>query len=87
MAEEKKTKKLRLTRALILNKQHADAGSVHEVPNALAARLVGSGSAEHVDPQDAATAVNRMESPSNRDPETKQVSPAPAEVHKAKSAK
>jgi hypothetical protein len=81
---ESKTKKLRLTRSIILNKTHAEKGSVHEVPNALAQRLVGEGSAEHIDPQDAETSVNRMESPSNRDPETKQVAGAPPKVKAAK---
>jgi hypothetical protein len=81
---ESKTKKLRLTRSIILNKQHAEKGSVHEVPAALAQRLVGEGSAEHVDPQDPETSVNRMESPSNRDPETKQVAGAPPKVKGAK---
>lgn len=77
-------KRLRLTRAIVLSGEHAEEGSVHDVPNALAARLVGEGSAEHVDPQYAATSVNRMESPSNRDPETRRVSGPPAKVKAAK---
>lgn len=83
-ATPKTHKRLRLTRAIILSGEHEEADSVHDVPNALAARLVGEGSAEYVDPQDAATSVNRMESPSNRDPETRRVSGAPAKVKAAK---
>lgn len=81
---ESKMKRLRLTRSIILNKSHAEKGSVHDVPAALAQRLVGEGSAEHVDPQDADTSVNRMETPSNRDPETKQIAGAPPKVKSAK---
>jgi hypothetical protein len=89
MSEEtpKTHKRVRLTRSIILNKEHADAGSEHEVPNALAQRLVGKGSAEHVDPQDAATSVNRMAAPDNADPVTKQVAPAAAKVHKGAHGK
>lgn len=78
--DHKTHKRLRLTRSIILNKEHAEAGSEHEVPHALAQRLVGEGSAEYVDPQDTPTSVNRMAAPSNADPNTKQVAPAPAKV-------
>lgn len=81
---ESKTKRLKLTRSIILNKQHAEKGTVHDVPNALANRLVGEGSAEHVDPQDAATSVTGEQSASNSDTATKQVHPA---ASKAKGAK
>lgn len=80
--EDSKTKRIKLTRSIILNKKHAEKGTVHDVPNALAHRLVGEGSAEHVDQQDAATSVTSEETPSNRDTETKQVHSS-----KAKAAK
>lgn len=81
---ESKTKRLKLTRSIILNKQHAEKGSIHEVPVALAHRLVGEGSAEHVDPQDAATSVTGEQGASNSDTATKQVHPGSS---KAKAAK
>lgn len=82
------TKRIKLTRSLILAGSHADAGSVHEVGRALANRLIGEGSAEHdleegEDPE-VATSVTRMEQPGNRDPEPKQVKPAPPKVKKEK---
>jgi hypothetical protein len=79
---DKTHKKLKLTRSLILNRDHAEAGSIHHVPNALAQRLIGEGSAvqDGEEQDDAPTTVNRMESPSNRDPETKQLAPAPPKV-------
>lgn len=72
----KTTKRLRLTRAILLNKQHHERGSEHEVANALAQRLVGEGSAELMDPEDAPTTVNRMQVPTSRDPESKPIPPA-----------
>lgn len=77
-------KRLRLTRSIVLNGDHAEIGSEHEVPNSLAARLVGAGSAEHVDGEDAPTTVNRMAAPANADPQTKQVQGAPPKVKSAK---
>jgi hypothetical protein len=87
MAEEKATKQIELTRSIILNRKHAEAGSVHEVPRALAHRLIGEGSAVHhledgEEPETAPTSVNRMEQPESRDPQTKQVAPAPPKVKK-----
>lgn len=70
------TKRLRLLRSILLNKEHAERGSEHEVPNALAQRLVGEGSAEHMDAQDAPTTVNRMQPTTSRDPESKPIAPA-----------
>jgi hypothetical protein len=83
-ATAKTHKGVRLTRSIVLNGEHAEKGSEHEVPNALAQRLVGEGSAEHVDPQDAPTSVNRMAAPDNADPVTKQVAPAAPKVKHGK---
>lgn len=88
MAEGNAPRRVRLTRSIILGGKHAEAGSVHDVHPALAHRLVGEGSAEHVardgkNPE-TATAVNRMQTADNADPQTKEVAPAPA---KAKSGK
>ena len=38
---EQTHKRVKLTRSIILNQEHAGAGSVHEVPRALAQRLIG----------------------------------------------
>jgi hypothetical protein len=89
VAEEKATKRVELTRAIILDRQHAEAGSVHDVPRALANRLIGEGSAiqhleEGQEPETAPTTVNRMEQSTNRDPESKQVAPAPPKVKGAR---
>jgi hypothetical protein len=80
--EEKTHKRLVLTRALLLNREHAEKGSIHDVPNATAQRLIGEGSAELADGEVPETnaSVNRMAAPSNRDPQTKQVAPAPPKV-------
>jgi hypothetical protein len=76
------TKKIRLTRDIILGGEHCDEGSVHEVGRALAHRLIGEGSAIHhleegEEPEPPATAVNRMEEATNADPAPRQVRPAP----------
>jgi hypothetical protein len=83
------TRRLRLTRSIMLSGEHADAGSIHDVPRTLAAHLIGEGSAvEHVEegqkPEAASTSFNRMETPVERDPHTKQVAPAPPKVKAAK---
>jgi hypothetical protein len=82
---EKTHRRLRITRSIFLNREHAEAGSIHDVPNALAQRLIGEGSAEpHFEEGEemdsAPTTVNRMAVPENRDPQTKQVAPAPPKV-------
>lgn len=87
MVEEKATKRIELTRSIILNREHAEGGSIHDVPRPLANRLIGEGSAVHhieegEEPEAAPTAVNRMEHPGNADPETKRVRPAPPKVKK-----
>jgi hypothetical protein len=87
MAEEKATKQIELTRSIILNREHAEAGSIHEVPRALAHRLIGEGSAIHhleegEESEGAPTSVNRMERPVNADPQRKQIAPAPPKVKK-----
>ena len=87
MESQQATKRIELTRSIILNREHAEAGSVHEVPRALAHRLIGEGSAVHhledgEEPETAPTSVNRMEQPESRDPQTKQVAPAPPKVKK-----
>ena len=75
---EQTHKRVKLTRSIILNREHAEAGSVHEVPRPLAQRLIGEGSAELAagETPETNTAVNRMEAPGDRDPQTKQVAPA-----------
>jgi len=85
--EKKNVKRVRLTRSLLLNGEHAEAGSIHEVSRAVAQLLIGAGSAEaHLEegeePEAAPTTVNRMEHVSERDPRTKQVAPAPPKVKK-----
>lgn len=82
MAGPKSTRTVRLTRSIILAGEHADEGSEHEVARALAHRLVGEGSAAFTDDEESPTSVNRMESPTSRDPESKQISGAPAKVKK-----
>jgi hypothetical protein len=78
-------KRVRLIRSIVMNGDHAEAGEVHDVPNALAHRLIGEGSAaHHLMPGQKSpagpTSVNRMDSPSNRDPESRRVAPAPPKV-------
>jgi len=83
------TKKIRITRAIILAGEHAEEGSIHEVSRALAQSLIGSDCAvEHCEegeePEASPTSVNRMEAPVERDPHTKQIAPAPPKVKAAK---
>jgi hypothetical protein len=81
--ERRGTRRIRLTRSILLGTEHAETDSVHEVSRALAHRLIGEGSAvaddagEPGDPGNATT-VNRMEHPANREPEPRRISgPAP----------
>lgn len=80
-------KRIRLTRSIVLGGEHADEGSVHDVARPLAHRLIGEGSAVHhleegEEPEKAPTSVNRMDTPTHRDPPSKQVRPAPSKVKK-----
>jgi hypothetical protein len=89
MSADKNTKRIRLTRSIILGGDHADEGSIHEVARPLAHRLIGEGSAVHhleegEEPETGPTTVNRMEHPTNADPRPKQIAPAPAKVKKEK---
>jgi hypothetical protein len=72
------TKRVRLTRSIILNREHAEEGSIHDVPRALAFDLIGAGSAvlhlEDGEVPEPSTGVNRMEAPINADPVTKRIS-------------
>ena len=84
---DKQFKRLRLTRSIILAGQHAEEGSVHDVPHALAHRLIGEGSAEHhledgEEPEAGATTVNRMEHPGHGDPPPQRVSGPQPKVKK-----
>jgi len=77
------TRKIRLTRSIILGGKHSDAGEVHECPTHLAQRLVGEGSAEyHADSAAEAEKENKMgltvHTPRHDDPEPRKVSDAPA---------
>jgi hypothetical protein len=82
-------RRVRLTRSVVMNGDHAEAGEVHDVAKPLAARLIGEGSAEpHVAPGEKPgsdpTSVNRMESPTDRDPQSRRVAPAPPKVKREK---
>jgi hypothetical protein len=73
MAAQSNVRKVRLTRHLLMNGEHAEKGSVFSVPRNLAAALIGEGSAvPHADegeqPETGATTVDRMERPGNADP-------------------
>jgi hypothetical protein len=72
-------KRIKLTRSIILNREHAEEGEVHDVERALAYRLIGEGSAVHHveeggEPEAGPTSVNRMESPTSADPVSRRVS-------------
>jgi hypothetical protein len=77
------TKKIRITRDILLGGEHAEEGSIHEVERPLAQRLIGEGSAVHHleegdEPETGPTTVDRMERPGNREPTSKRLSgPAP----------
>jgi len=80
MADEKSTRRIQLTRSIILGGEHAEEGEVHEVHASLAHHLIGEGSAvpeedDETDPGKA-TAVNRMQQASNSDPKTRRVAGA-----------
>ena len=89
-------KRIRLTRSVIMAGEHAEVGEIHDAPRALAQRLIGEGSAvQHLEEGESAeppaTAVNRMEHATNRDPQSVRVSGQPPKVktepeEKAKSA-
>jgi hypothetical protein len=79
------TRKIRLTRPIILNREHAEEGSVHEVPRHVAQTLIGTDFAvEHVEegeqPEPAPTSVTRMEHPTNADPAPRRIAGAKAKV-------
>jgi hypothetical protein len=84
MTDPNAKRRVKLTRSVIMNGEHADAGSEHLVSPSLAQRLVGEGSAEHVlaagESHAAAGTVNRMAQADNADPKTEQVAPAPPKV-------
>lgn len=88
MADASAPRRVKLTRSIILGGKHAESGSIHDVHPALAQRLVGEGSAEHVaregEKPETAAAVNRMQTADNADPQTREVAPAPAKVKGAK---
>jgi hypothetical protein len=71
-------RRVKLVRSIVLSGEHAEAGSVHDVPVALAQRLVGEGSAEHVQSQDAPKSVTGVTPPS-ADQTTTRISDGPAE--------
>jgi hypothetical protein len=74
-------KKIRITRAILIDGEHAEVGSVFSVPGHMAAQLVASSCAEHhvEDGEEApapATTV-RMVIPDHRDPKPARVAPKP----------
>jgi hypothetical protein len=84
--ERRGTRRIRLTRSIILGGQHAEEGSVHDVAPALAHRLIGEGSAvEHLEEGEApekspTTVTTHMEEATSREPQPRQVAPAPPKV-------
>lgn len=89
MEERRGTRKLKLTRSIVLGGEHAEAGEVHEVGHALAQRLIGEGSAvqhleEGEEPETGPTTVNRMAAPVNADPPTRKLAEAPPKVKRGK---
>lgn len=81
--ERRGVKQIVLTRSIVLGGDHAEEGSTHEVGVHLAHRLIGEGSAILADgeqPIQGATTVTRMDTPTNRDPQPRQVAPAPPKV-------
>lgn len=74
----KQTAKVRLTRSIVVDGEHAEKGSVHDLPAHIAQARVGEGSAEFVEEADRPTTVNRIASPSNADPDTSKASEGPA---------
>jgi hypothetical protein len=88
MQEDRRgTRRVRLTRSIILAGHHAEEGSVHDVSHHLALHLIGDGSAvrhieEGEEPDPVPGPVTRMLSPTNADPKPRQVRPAPPRVKK-----
>jgi hypothetical protein len=85
MAEQENTKRIKLTRSIILGGEVHEAGSVHEVGRPLAHRLIGEGSAEHhleegEEPETGPATVNRMEHPGNADPPPRRIGGPRAKV-------
>lgn len=85
----KNMRRVRLLRNVILNRKDEEKGSIHDVATHIAMNLVGEGSAEFYAaegeaPPKAPTTVNRMETPTHRDPESIPVAPAPAKGKPAK---
>lgn len=60
------TKKVRLTRSILLEGQDAEAGTIHELPLELADWLISMGSAEPLGVVERV--VDRMLTPSHGDP-------------------
>jgi hypothetical protein len=83
--ERRGTRKLKLTRSIVLGGEHAEAGSIVDVSRVLAQRLIGEGSAEaHYEegdePETGPSVVNRMEHPTNADPPPKILRTPPPKV-------
>jgi hypothetical protein len=75
------TKRIRITSAILIEGEHAEVGSIHDVPGHMAAHLVGSGCAvfhvEEGEEAPGAPTTVRMETPDNRDPKPSRVAPKP----------
>lgn len=86
----KAKRKVKLKRSVILAGEHAEKGSVHEMPANEAAALVGDGSAEfHEESADDEIEENRggvrVHDPlaTSREPEIRKVADAPPKAKKA----
>lgn len=86
----KATRKIKLKRSIILAGEHAERGSVHEMPANEAAALVGDGSAQfHEESADDELEDNRggvrVHDPlaTNREPDIRKVADAPPKAKKA----
>lgn len=66
------TRKIRLTRSIIVKGEHRDKGTVLEAPNALCAHLVGDGSAEYHEDSAKEVAAEEAKGVTVRDPHTQQ---------------
>jgi hypothetical protein len=78
---EAKEKKIKVVRPIIIDGQHAEAGSVHSLPRHKAIELIGSGLVEeHLedgeDPEAPASTV-RVDKPQHGDPTPKHGDPEP----------
>jgi hypothetical protein len=92
MQERRNVRKIRLTRHIILDGEHAEKDSVFNVSRPLAARLIGEGSAvDHLEegdvPEPSAGVVNRMEHPTNTDPKPEKLSGPTPKVKREKDDK